>query len=91
VKKINKKQMKKQTNKEMKKQEKENRWRNNSFKYPKEVQFIYDTIIKRILELVEKYTRGNFNGATLPAFELGCMSDLDNCLDKLKLPKMEKK
>ena len=54
-------------------------------KYSKEAEAILNSIEDRLGELWEKLTTGNYNEATQYAFAIGFVSDIDDCLKKLKL------
>jgi hypothetical protein len=60
-------------------------------KYSKEAEAILNSIDDRLGELWEKLTTGNYNEATQYAFDIGFVSDIDNCLKKLKLKRTFKK
>jgi hypothetical protein len=48
----------------------------------KKVKYIEEGIEKRVVELCNKFAKGNTNMATLPAFWLGLQSDIDRALIK---------
>lgn len=52
-------------------------------KYKEEVKEIIESITPRILEICEKFEKGNVNMASLPAFFLGIQGDIDDGLRKV--------
>jgi len=57
----------------------------------KESEKLYDAIEGRIEHLWGKLTTGNYNAATQVAFEVGCKSDIDDCLKKLRMKRTVRK
>jgi hypothetical protein len=53
-------------------------------KFKKEVEAICKSMEKRVIELCCKIVKGNYNGATLPAFWLAAQGDIDDGLKKAK-------
>ena len=51
-------------------------------KYKKEVKEIIKSIEPRIIEICDKFEKGNVNNASLPAFFLGLQGDIDDGLKK---------
>lgn len=45
---------------------------------------IYLKINPRIVELVNKFIKGDYNEATMYAFQVGMESDIDNIINKSK-------
>ena len=74
---------------EVKRWKEKNELKDNDFKYPKEVQMMWNYVSERILELVKKVEKKDYDESTLIAFRLGLMIDLDDCLIKLKKEKNE--
>jgi hypothetical protein len=51
----------------------------------KEAQKIFSAMEDRLAELWEKLTSGNYNMATQFAYQIGFITDIDDCLKKLKI------
>ena len=53
-------------------------------KFKKEVKAICNFMENRINELCHKIAKGNYNGATLPAFWLAIQGDIDDGLKQVR-------
>lgn len=54
-------------------------------KISKQAYKIFDSMEDRYCELWNKLTSGNYNLATQPAYELGFLCDIDDCLKKMRV------
>ena len=58
--------------------------------FSKEANVIFNSLIDRIDEYVDKTTSGNFNEATPYAFAIGALADIDNALKKIEKKRKKK-